>query len=162
MTPELADKFRDLNDRMSRNSPKETDRRHPLLKRLGKFKVSDEFILSHPEIVMMLTGRCLVLRVERFDDFCVREYLAASEDFDEIGQFSAAPEYRAVLRKEGGAVLFDGFERIDTALSGCVQNSHCGVHLGISYGPDKAPRWKCQQCGYERLLVKGELNDRDR
>lgn len=79
-------------------------------RKVGRVQIEDSLIEDHPDVVMAIMGRMIVIRAEHlFAQDCV-EYVALCDDFSTVPQGGAIPLYTATLRKdEEGAVQFEGW-----------------------------------------------------
>lgn len=76
-----------------------------ILNRKGFFKISRSTIDKHPEAVMMVMARCVVVRAESLFIYDVVEYHAYSPEFNVVQEGALAPEYRIVTTEdEAGSI----------------------------------------------------------
>ena len=80
-------------------------------RRLGRFSVSRAVVEEHPEECKLLFQNCIVVRCELMFDGGF-EYMAISDDFDEIDSGAATPYYAPILEKNDGVVSFKGWQKI--------------------------------------------------
>jgi len=78
----------------------------PLLRRLGRFYVSRSLLLTHPEQLRALFNLMIVVEAQlRWDRDSV-EYVAMSEQFEEVPEYCAAPLYQITFRKDEAGQIF--------------------------------------------------------
>lgn len=70
-----------------------------LIRRLGRFRVSEHAVKNHPEDVMQIMRECLVIRCEMRYDTMTFDYAAISPRFDEVPEWQTPPEYEAMMER---------------------------------------------------------------
>ena len=70
-----------------------------LVRRLGRFRISEHAVKNHPEDVMKIMGECLVIRCEMRYDTMTFDYAAISPRFDEVPEWQTPPEYEAMMER---------------------------------------------------------------
>ena len=70
---------------------------HPLNRRRGRFRVTTELVREHPDELMRVLVRCLVVRCEMDYATDSLEYTALSGYFDEVDDYLVTPEYECLL-----------------------------------------------------------------
>lgn len=70
---------------------------HPLVRRLGRFRVSQELVKSHPDGVMKALAECLIVRCEMRYSTMTFDYEAISPHFAECPDWCEPPEYEAIM-----------------------------------------------------------------
>lgn len=87
-----------------------------LVRRLGRFQVSEHFVKTHPEEVMKVMAECLIVRCELRYETMTFDYVAISPHFKEIPEGSRVPEY--VPRMESVRVGTDEEPEYETRFMG--------------------------------------------
>lgn len=78
-----------------------------LQRRIGKFSIRRSFLYDHPEKVMLLMQRVIVVRCELLHLGDMFEYVAISPDFESVPEGQVPPEYDGFFsRKEDGSFSF--------------------------------------------------------
>lgn len=76
-------------------------------KRYGTFSVTQDVVDDHPDVVMAVMGKVIVVRAEYKIATKKIEYEAWSPEFDELDQGAIPPEYDINVDSEGNV----SFER---------------------------------------------------
>jgi hypothetical protein len=77
------------------NTKAGSDYQERLVRRLGRFRVSEHLVKTHPQEVMKVMAECLVVHCElRYETF---DYVAISPHFDVVPEWMQAPEYEALM-----------------------------------------------------------------
>lgn len=72
-----------------------------ILKRRGKFTISDAVFINAPDIVMAVMSHMVVARCEHLPMTGRYEYLAYSDLFEEMDDGSEIPEYDVTIKRDG-------------------------------------------------------------
>lgn len=83
--------------------------RHYLTRRLGRFRIGSDVIQFFPEQAQQVLMNCVVVRAEQRFDLDAIEYIAMCAQFRERNPGEDAPEYHALMRRDGDTVTFDRF-----------------------------------------------------
>lgn len=70
---------------------------HSLVRRLGRFRVSQELVMTHPDGVMKALAECLIVRCEMRYATMTFDYEAMSPHFAECHEWCVPPEYEAIM-----------------------------------------------------------------
>ena len=68
-----------------------------LVRRLGRFRVSEHLVKTHPQEVMKVMAECLVVRCELRYETMTFDYVAISPHFDVVPEWMQAPVYEALM-----------------------------------------------------------------
>ncbi len=75
-------------------------------RRIGKFYIHSLLINDSPEAIKKVMGKCIILRCEHLPHRDAFEYIAISDDFDEIAVSLVTPEYQVVFNSIEDIVTF--------------------------------------------------------
>ena len=70
-----------------------------LVRRLGRFRVSEHLVKTRPEEVMKVMAECLVVRCELRYETMTFDYVAISRHFEEVPDYQISPTYEALLER---------------------------------------------------------------
>lgn len=73
---------------------------NPASRRIGRFKVSQEFIVGNLDAAQAFMSECIVVRCEMAYETMTFNYVAISKHFDEVPDCCEAPEYNVVIERE--------------------------------------------------------------
>lgn len=83
--------------------------------RIGRFGISLTLAEREQELARAIMGKCIIVRCEMMYETNRLEYVAISDEFDEVPQGAMAPEYEVHI-SEGGARI--EFVRVDKKVAG--------------------------------------------
>lgn len=107
MSNDLDQKFQELNQKLKDNPPPPPEKR-----RLGKFRISFDWLDQDWHKALPLFSGLVVIRAEARYDFDGVEYIAFCDQFEEVPEYQEAPEYAAIMhREEDGTVTLKGWQR---------------------------------------------------
>lgn len=69
--------------------------------RLGRFRITAAIVEEHPESVLMIMARCVVVRCELHFDKEEFHYVAWSPDFALVENGAQIPEYTVIVNADG-------------------------------------------------------------
>lgn len=75
-------------------------------KRIGRFAISKQLIEHDPDTARAILGRCIVVRCEMIYAHDTLEYVALSQDFDEVSQREIVPQYDVIISDGGKRIEF--------------------------------------------------------
>ena len=91
-------------------------------RRVGRFVLQSSLLEVCPDVFKEILSTCIVVRCEQIDHMDVFEYIAICDEFQELGEGCAAPEYHVVLEQAdvieedetiGQTAVFSGWTRVD-------------------------------------------------
>jgi len=76
-------------------------------RRFGRFRIFFDTIDTEAEYLYQLMGEVIVIRAEALLHNDMVEYIAISKHFDEVGEGTVIPEYKAIMHSEKGFLRFE-------------------------------------------------------
>ena len=86
----------------------------PVSRRIGRFRIPQSMLEEYPDVMMLALSQCIVVRCELSYETMSFEYVAISPHFDEVLDWTRAPEYSVIV----DTIMVGGSDKVETRFKG--------------------------------------------